>query len=284
MTGTPLSDLSRALEAAVAGAAPSIVSVATPRGRISGFAWRPGLFVSAEESVPEDGEIRVNGEPAEVVGRDPSTDIVLLRAAATATPATLSDTVPGVGALALAVGAHESSASAAFGIVAVSAGPWRSLRGGRIESLIRLDLAMPRDAEGGLALDAEGRPFGMAVFGPRRHALVIPAATIARVAERLATHGRIARGWLGLAMQPVALDGGGAGAMVMAVAEGGPGAAVGMRQGDIVTAWDGAPVQGLRGMVRALGAESVGSVVTLTVARGGETRDVALTVAERPAT
>jgi S1-C subfamily serine protease len=163
------------------------------------------------------------------------------------------------------------------------AGPgWRSLRGGEIDARIELDLSLRRHAEGGLVLDAAGRALGMAVFGPRRRVLVIPAATVERVAGTLASHGRIPRGYLGLGLQPVRLDDGGVGAMVMSVDAKGPGAAAGLRQGDVIVAWDGQPVQGVQALLRRLGPGSVGSVVTLSLRRAGQPTDVQLTVGERP--
>jgi len=143
---------------------------------------------------------------------------------------------------------------------------------------------MRRQAEGGLVLNAAGHGVGMAVFGPRRRVLVIPAATIERVAARLATHGRVARGYLGLGMQPVRLDGGaGAGVMVMGVDVQGPAAAAGVRQGDVIVAWNGTPVSGVQAMLRALGPDSVGTTVTLTLRRGGEPVEAIVTITERAA-
>ncbi|WP_376088986.1 S1C family serine protease [Roseomonas sp. CCTCC AB2023176] len=287
---TSLHALSDAIAGIVAGAAPSIVSVRTARGRSSGFVWRDDLVVTAEEALPEDTDVAVvttagTSARAEVIGRDPSTDVVLLRAPGlNAPPLPLSTDIPAVGRLALAVGAAETGPFASLGIVATTGPAWRSLRGGQIDALIRLGLSMPGDAEGGVALDDTGRAFGMAVFGPRRRVIVIPAATIGRVAERLSTHGRVARGWLGLGLQPVAVDGGrGAGAMVMTVADNGPGAHAGLRQGDIILAWAGAPVTGLRPIMRALGPESVGTDIPLSVKRGETVQEVRVTIAERPA-
>ena len=83
--------------------------------------------------------------------------------------------------------------------------------------------------------------------------------TIDRVADVLATKGRIARGYLGLGLQPVKLDTGGIGAMATSVDPKGPGAAAGVRQGDIIVAWDGEPIRGVHQLVRALGPDSVGA-------------------------
>ena len=93
-----------------------------------------------------------------------------------------------------------------------------------------------------------------------RRVLVIPSATIGRVAGRLETHGRIARGYLGVGLQPVKLDDG-VGAMVMSVDQSGPSAAAGIRQGDIIVGWNDEKLSGVRSLLRALGPDSVGSVV-----------------------
>jgi S1-C subfamily serine protease len=156
------------------------------------------------------------------------------------------------------------------------------LRGGLIDARIELDASLRRSSEGGLAFDADGGAFGMAVFGPRRRTLVIPIATIERAAERLLAHGKVSRGYLGLGLQPIRAAGGGVGAMAMSVDADGPAAAAGMRQGDVVIAWNGEPVRGVHQIVRALGPDSVGAIVKLALTRGGEPIEAALTIGERP--
>jgi S1-C subfamily serine protease len=285
-----LEHLSAALSGAVASAARSVVAIRAGRAGASGFLWRPGLVVTADEALPEEGEPQVvlpGGAVlrATLAGRDPTTDIALLRIEGEGpAPAALHASVPEPGALVQAVGAQDGRPVAALGCVAVAGPAWRSLRGGEIDARIELDMALRGAAEGGLVLDAAGRAFGMAVFGPRRRALVIPAATIERVAATLATGGRVPRGYLGLKLQPVALAGGeGVGAMVMGVDEAGPGAAAGMRQGDVILAWDGRPIEGVRALLRALGPASVGSRVRFSVKRAGEPLEVEVTIGERPA-
>jgi S1-C subfamily serine protease len=268
--------------------APSLVSIQSTRSRLTGFSWRPGLIVAAENALPEDGEPSVTAHdgvsiPAQIVGRDPSTDVALLKVERTDLPkAPPAAAAPAPGALAFVAGAREGAANAAMGIVSFVGPQWRSLRGGLIDARIELDAALARASEGGLALDASGQVLGMAVFGPRRRTLVIPMSTIERVADVLATTGRIARGYLGLGLQPVRLDGGGTGAMAISVDPKGPGAAAGVRQGDIIVAWNGEPIRGVQEIVRALGPESVGAIVRLTLRRGGEPIEAALTIGERP--
>jgi S1-C subfamily serine protease len=165
----------------------------------------------------------------------------------------------------------------------MSGGAWRSLRGGEIDARIELDVRLRRGTQGGLALAPDGAAFGMVVAGARRRVLVIPSATIMRVAARLETHGRVARGYLGLALQPVRLDHDGVGAMVMSVDNAGPGAAAGVRQGDVIVRWNGEALRGVRALVRALGPDSVGATAELALRRGGEPVTAKLTIGERPA-
>lgn len=286
-SATPLETLSAALSGLVAGAAPSLVAIGSGRVRSSGFVWKPGLVVTASEALAEDGDIAMTlpgGESltATLVGRDPTTDVALLRFSRTdLPPAPLDPALPAVGALAVVAGSQDGAPVAAFGAVSFSGPAWRSMRGGDIEARIELDARLRRHAEGGLALDAAGRAFGMAVFGPRRRVLVIPATTIGRIAARLETDGRVARGYLGLGLQPVRLPTG-VGAMVMSVDPDGPGAKAGMQQGDVIAAWNGQPVQSVGTLLRALGPASVGSTVALSVRRAGQPVETRLTIGERP--
>jgi S1-C subfamily serine protease len=285
-----LQDLSVAFVSLVGSAAPSIVAIKSAHSRSSGFFWRPGLIVTAEEALPEEGDFTVtvpSGESlaARLVGRDHTTDIALLRVGRSdLTPIPFETKPVPVGALALAVGAEDGAPTAAMGVVSRSIGPWWSLRGGEINARIELDLRMRQSAEGGLAIDATGRAIGMTVFGPRRRVLVIPSATIERVAARLENHGHIPRGYLGLGFQLVAIEGGERGVMVMNLEPQGPGAKAGVHQGDIIVTWNGEPIQHVRSLLRALGPDSVGQTVTLGLRRGGETKNVPLTIGERPTT
>lgn len=285
-----LQDLSAAFSGLVAKTAPSVVSVLSKGSRSAGFVWKPGLIVTADDALADDGEVHVtvaSGEAfaARIVGRDASTDIALLGfERKDIAPVTLAQAVPPAGSLALMVGAEEAAATAALGVVSLSGPAWRSLRGGEIDARIQLDARLRRRSEGAVALDAAGQVFGMAVFGPRRRVVVIPSATIARVAARLETHGRIPRGYLGLGLHPISIENnGGPGAMVVSVDAKGPGAAAGIHQGDVLVRYDGEPIGGIRKLLRSLGADSVGRKVTFDLRRGGQIQQVAVTIAERPA-
>jgi S1-C subfamily serine protease len=289
MPAIPLQQLSEALTDIVARASPSVVAVHSPRSRSSGFVWRRGLVVTADEALDDESDIAVvlpGGESAAatVVGRDPTTDVALLRLdRTTPPPVALEPASVLAGALAWAVGSLQGASIAAFGTVSFVGGAWRSLRGGEINARIELDLFLRRAGEGGVALDASGRTFGMVVFGPRRQVLVIPTVTIERVAATLETHGKVARGYLGLGLQPTKLDEDpGLGVMVMSVDPNGPGAAAGVRQGDLIIHWNDQRIQGLRMLLRGLGPDAVGSTVKLALRRGGEPVEARLTVRERP--
>ncbi len=280
--------LSTELAGLIRDVAPSLVSIQSGRAPSSGFVWRPGLIVAAEDALADEGDFSIVAHdgvssPAQIVGRDPSTDVALLRVERTDLPnAPPAAAAPAAGALAVVTGARESAATAALGVVSFVGPQWRSLRGGVIDARIELDAALAPSSEGGLALDASGQALGMTVFGPRRRTLVIPMATIDRVADLLATKGRIARGYLGLGLQPVKLDGGGTGAMAISVDPKGPGAGAGIRQGDVIVAWNGEPIRGVHQLVRALGPDSVGESVRLTLRRAGEPIEATLTIGERP--
>jgi S1-C subfamily serine protease len=286
---THMHDVSTALEGMVASLAPSVVSVVSHRMQASGFVWRPGLIVTSDEGLAEEGEVRVTlpgGESlfAYPVGRDPSTAIALLKVEQSSLqPVALAATIPSPGALVLAVGAEGGVPTAALGLVAASRGPWQSLRGGEIDARIEIDARLRSSAEGGLVVNATGQAFGMAVFAPRRRVLVIPSATIGRIAARLETDGRIPRGYLGLGLQAVTIEGGGSGVMVMSVDPNGPGTAARIHQGDVLVSWDGKPINRLQPLLRSLGPASVGKQVAIELRRGGQTQQTRIQIAERPA-
>lgn len=286
---TTIQDLSTALEGMVADLAPSVVSVVSHRMRASGFIWRAGLVVTSDEALAEDGEVRVtlpggDNLAAHVVGRDPGTAVALLRIERPdLPPVALTASLPSPGALVLAVGAESGAPTAALGAVSVSSGSWQSMRGGEIDARIELDTRLRGAAEGGLVVNAAGQAFGIAVFGPRRRVLVIPSVTIDRVAAKLESHGRIPRGYLGLGLQPVAIEGHGTGAMVMNVDPKGPAVAADIHQGDVLVRFDGKPITRLQPLLRSLGPDSVGRLVEIELRRGGQSHQTKLQVGERPA-
>jgi S1-C subfamily serine protease len=279
-------------------AASSIVAVhGGGRWPSSGIHWRSGVIVTAEERLEGDDNIKVTlpgGRlvEASLAGRDPTTDVAVLRFQPDGLPiAAIADASLRPGHVVLAVGNYEGGPLAALGIIAIAGGAWHSVRGGTIDSLIRLDLALSPAAEGGAIIDMQGRVVGMAVLGPRRRALAIPGSTINRAVDQLLARGHVFRGYLGASLQPVKREpasngsqslGSGRGVLVVSLDPDGPSARAGMLVGDIVTTWDGRPIDRVREIMRLLGPESVGRTVDLSLIRGGVPAALKVVIGERP--
>jgi S1-C subfamily serine protease len=291
----PLSAFSDRVAALVEAVAASIVTVhGGGRRTSSGIHWRSGVVVTAEEALERDDAVKLTlpgGRQVEasLVGRDPTTDVAVLRFQPDGLPAApAADAMLRPGQTVVAIGSHDGAALAALGIVAYAGGPWQSMRGGTIDSLVRLDLALSHAGEGGALVDAAGRVVGMTVLGPRRRALAIPSTTIDRAVDQLLARGHVFRGYLGAGLQAVrnrATAGQAAeahGVLVISLDPAGPAARAGMMVGDIVTTWSGKEVGRVRDVFRRLGAESIGSTVAMGVMRGGAATQVEVVIGERP--
>ncbi len=267
------------------------------RRSTSGIHWRPGIIVTAEEALERDEDIKVTLPGGRLVeaalaGRDPTTDIAVLRfqpdglaVAQTADAGSLR-----AGHVVLAVGNHQGGRSP------VSAS-WRSRAGLGTASVAAPSTASSAStwcsspvAEGGALVDTQGRVVGMAVLGPRRRVLAIPTATIDRVVDQLLAKGHVFRGYLGAGLQPVRLGraageaqpaGSGRGILVVSLDPEGPAARAGLLVGDIVTAWNAQPVDRVREVMRSLGPDSVGQAVDLGLLRGGAAMTLKIVIGER---
>jgi S1-C subfamily serine protease len=194
--------------------------------------------------------------------------------------------------LAIAIGSDGSGGTTArLGAINTAGPAWQSSRGGRIDRRIIVDARLARSEEGGPVLDCAGATLGVSCFGPRRQLIVIPSSTIDRIAPILLADGHVARGWLGAALQPVALPdalkpaaGHATGMMVMSIADGGPSAKAGVLAGDILVAVGGEPAQRFRRIAALLGPESIGKEIALKLIRSGAIVDFKATVTARPVT
>jgi S1-C subfamily serine protease len=299
-TANVLSRLSDSLAAAVERAGASIVTVSA-RARIpaSGIAWPgDGLVITCDHVIERDDEITVglpSGEEANatLVGRDPGSDLAVLRVAGhSLAPAEL---VPAgearVGHIVLAVGRPAAGdPMASLGVISAIGGPWRTMRGSHVDGYIRTDTTFFPGFSGGPLIDAMGRVVGVNSSRLGRGAgMTIPAAATAKVVDALVKQGRILHGWLGVASQPARLpaslaaklDGQESGLLLVMVEAGSPAEQAGLMMGDILVAMAGSPVADTDDLQAQLGPESVGQQRELKVLRGGNPIPLTITVGER---
>ena len=263
---------------------------------LSATLWQPEVAVSSEQSLPrrEEFELVLAGgvvATAKLVGRDQGTNIAVLRLAAPGSPPALVTGEAPAGALALALGADGTGgASLRLGAINLAGPQWHSMAGGLIDRRIVLDLRLARREEGGPVFNAAGAFLGMSSFGPRARVLVIPFATMERVVPVLLKEGRVARGWLGVALHPVALPdalreqaGQSSGLMVMSLVEDGPAAKAGVVAGDIVLSVNDVPALGFRRLAGELAKGGLGRKAALRVVRGGTVLSLDAVIEARPA-
>lgn len=291
--------LSNNLADAVEQAGQCVVAVnASSRRSSSGVHWRQGVIITADETIKRSEDITVtlsDGRtvPATLVGRDPSTDIAVLKLQDVELPlAQIGDaTSLKVGQIVLSVGrSSESGLNASMGVVSAIGSSWRSSYGGLIDQFVRLDLNLYPSSEGGPLVVASGHVVGMTVSGPRRRVLAIPASTVNRVVDQLLAKGRISKGYLGLGMQPVSLPeslkktlnlSSLGGVIVVNVEPNGPADKAGVLIGDVLIAVDGTPVSDTGDIQAKLGSHSVGQTLNMQIIRGGALVEVALIIGER---
>jgi S1-C subfamily serine protease len=210
-----LVNLSNELASTVEAAGPGVVRVeARPRLPATGIIWSAeGIIVTAHHVVERDDNIRIglaNGETVEatLVGRDPTTDLAVLRAQTDGLtpPAWAEVDALKVGHLVLALGRPGRTVLATLGIVSALGESWRTPTGGRLDHYLQPDVAMYPGFSGGPLMDVEGSFVGLNTTALRRGTPVsITVPTLRRVVETLLAHGKVQRGYLGVAVScPVA--------------------------------------------------------------------------------
>jgi len=280
--------LSNELASAVQEAGRSVVTVnARPRAASSGVHWRQDVIVTAEHTVKHEEDITIglpDGSvvPATLIGRDPGTDIAVLKAENLTNPvATFGDGEVKPGALTLIIGrSKDSGVNATMGVISAVSGPWRTWRGGMMDRYIRLDATLYPGTSGGAVVDTQGQILGIATSGLSRLAgLAVPLSTVSRVVNELLTKGHISRGYLGVGLQSLAAP---AGLIVLSLEPGGPAEKAGVLIGDIVVALDGKPVKDTDDVQSVLEPDYVGKEVKASLVRGGAAAEVSITIGERP--
>jgi S1-C subfamily serine protease len=295
-----LIELSNALAQATDRAATNTVAVhAEARGSSSGVIWRSGIIVTSEHALRRDDEIHVtlaDGRvvPAKFAGRDPSTDLAVLKCAEAATPVTEFGDAAAIkpGSLTLVVGRTRASGPvAALGVVSLATTERKTWTGASLAPYIRLDVALSPTAAGAAAVDAHGRIFGIATprfarFG----AIAVPASTVNTVVETLLQKGRIPRGYLGVGLQPVRLPEAlrqslhreqKTAAIILEVESESPAHKAGLVIGDIVVSLSGQPVARLEDVHSQLQGAAIGKSLTLGFVRGGGLQETTIVVGER---
>jgi S1-C subfamily serine protease len=293
-----LKEFSADLTAAVEkGGASTILVDARKRYPASGIAYAEDLVITADHVVTREENIKVitpDGKSlsATIAGRDPGSDLALLRLAEKAlTPAKTSEDIK-VGQLVLALGRPNGAGmQASWGIVTAISGPTRTFRGGLLDEYVQTETTPYPGFSGGPLVNTEGEVLGLNTSGlTRDSALTIPVKGAWRVADALAKHGSVKRGYLGVRTQPVEIPDAGRkalnreqshGLLVLWLEEGGPAAKGGLLVGDILVAINSQPVDDPDDLFSALSSDTVGKSVSVEVLRGGRPETVSVTVGER---
>jgi serine protease Do len=293
-------DSSISVADAVDAVAASVVGLGTRRhGLAAGVIWKPGMLVTTALAVGHAREVQIfqpDGEttPARVRGTDWSTDLAVvtmeneqLRPAARRT-----DPAVRVGDFVFAAGRDSSGTlHASFGRIGATGGAWRTWRGGAVDRFVRLDGGLYPGLSGAPVADARGQVIGVAsAMLSRHHGVVLPVATVDRVSEALLKHGRIARGYLGIVTQSVAVPPGvranapdlpQMGLLVTGVVDDAPAGKSGVMVGDILLTLDGHPIHDIGALREVLGAEQIGTRMRLQLLRGGHVMELTVDVTER---
>ena len=290
-----LQKFSDGLAAAVEKAAQSTVTV-DARGRIpaTGIVWSAdGEILTADHVIQRDESINVTlpdgtTHAAKVLGRDPGSDLALLKiegAKGLAVPE-WAEAVK-VGNLIFAVGRPEDL-QATLGSVVALGGPVRG-RFRYLEAYIQADVTMYPGFSGGPLVDASGRVAGLNSSALARGAsIAVPVAVARTLTDALRRDGHIQRGFLGVSTQPVRLAENIAaqlkqqsGLMIIGAEKDSPAEKAGLMQGDVLVRLGGQTVTDIEALQTALGPGTVGKTVTVKVVRGGELKDIPVTVGER---
>jgi S1-C subfamily serine protease len=295
---TSLTEFSNGLTSAVEkGGAGTVLVDARKRYPASGIALAEDLVLTADHVVTREDGIKVvlaDGKSFEatIAGRDPGSDLTVLRLPEKVLkPATTSDTVK-VGQLVLALGRPNSAGiQASWGIVTAISGPTRTFRGGMLDEFIQSETIPYPGFSGGPLINTEGEVLGLNTSGlTRGSSLTIPVKVAWRTGEALAQHGTVKRGYLGVRTQPVEIPEASRqalqreqsqGLLVLWLEEGGPAETGGLLVGDILVAIGGQSLEDADDLFSALGSNTVGQSMTVEVLRGGRPETVAVTVGER---
>jgi S1-C subfamily serine protease len=299
MAKNTLQEFSDALADAAESAGKSTVMVdARKRLPASGIALDRDLILTADHVVERDEDLKVtlvdgNVVTARLAGRDPGTDLAVLKLdSASASSAEVTKTPARVGQIVLSLGRPSSNGiEASLGTVSAVSGPVRTGRGGMLEKYIRTDTISFPGFSGGPLVAADGSVLGINTSGlAHGTGLTIPADVAWKVADTLAKHGHIKRGYLGIRSQTVEVPADaqknlkreqGTGLLVMGLEKDSPAAKGGLMVGDILVGIAGASIEHHDELFARLSGDVVGQSTPIEVIRGGELRTVNVVIGER---
>jgi S1-C subfamily serine protease len=300
MASSILETISNEFAAAAEKVGNSVVAVHARRWMpTSGIEWKKGVVVTVHHGVQREEDIKVlldggRAVSAKFAGRDPSTDIAVLRieGITSGAPQLGDSTSLRLGHLVLALGrTRRGDLVASSGIIGGISGEWRNRRGGQLDQHIRLDLALYPGFSGGPLLNARGEVVGLNTRGlGHGRAVTVPVATVDRVVEELLEKGHIARPYLGIAMQPVEVPENmrsklpaetRVGLLVMHVENGGPADKAGVLLGDVLFEVGEKTVEHVDAIQDSLATAKIGDVVQIRLIRAGEIKAVSVALGER---
>lgn len=295
-TDHALAALSAQMADAVERIAKSLVMVnGRPRQPATGIAYADDLVLTADHVLEREESLTVQTHDnrvlgAQIVGRDASTDLAVLRVSGLNVPLAVAAAQARVGQLALAVGRPSpDGVMASLGVVSKVGGPVRMGRGGAtLERYIQTDATPYPGFSGGALIDATGAAFGLLTTGfGRGAAIVIPMEVALKVAGMLTRQGYVKRGYLGIVSQQVKLppaqrsEAQEYGLLIVRVEEGSPAERGGLLVGDILLAVEGQPINDADDLVAALHGDRVGKPVTVRISRGGIPQTVTVVVGQK---
>lgn len=294
-----LVEISQAMTSAVKRAGVSTFLVdARRRMPASGIAYTPNMILTAAHVLERREDIQVmlpDGSfyPASFAGHDPGSDLALLRLAEELLkPARMVESDPEVGQLVLALGRpNQDGIQASLGIISSIGGPVPTRHGTILERYLRTDTIPYPGFSGGPLIDASGQVLGINTSGlTPGSAITIPASIALEVAGKLARHGRIPRGYLGIRTQPVELAGiqqqilarqQAVGLMVMGIEANSPSEAAGFLVGDILVGFAGEQITEHERLLALILIQEIGQVTPLEVIRGNQVLELRVIIGER---
>jgi len=290
-----LQSLSEATAELVSKTAPSVVTVNNGMGRGSGIVWSPdGHIVTASHVVGKRSTVEVslgNGKnyESQVVGRDPYTDVALLKVETkNLRPIELGDSQnlkPGQFVLALA-NPFSRQVSATQGIVTAVHGAIRTWGGITIEDTLVTDARLNPGYSGGPLIDVYGKMIGLNTAYVWNRGIAVPITTVKRIVESLKKEGKIKRAYLGIVSNTVTLPqeiatqpqiNQPSGIMIYSVEQGSPAKKAGLAMGDVIIKFNDKSIESINDLHRLLTDEIIGKTTKIKTLRGENLTELTIT-------